>query len=337
MAIVLALAAAVLFGAATPASKLLVQRLTPFQLAGLLYLGAALAMVPAVSRRRRMVRLDPPNRARLLGMVLFGGCLAPVLLLAALRMTPAGSVALLLNLEIAATAVLGALWFAEPLGRRGWFGVAGIIAAGALLSGGSWPGIAAALCVVAACVCWGLDNHLTALIDGMTPEHSTFWKGAVAGSANLVIGVTLSRLDARGWEIAAALLVGALSYGVSIALYIRAAQQLGAVRAQALFASAPFLGAVLSYALLGETPTPMILAAAALLLVSATMLFGDAHGHRHLHAAIEHVHPHRHDDGHHTHAHPDAAPSTYHSHPHRHDEIEHAHPHWPDLHHRHEH
>src|SRR6185369_12373369 len=138
-------------------------------LAGLLYLGAALAMVPAVSRRRRMVRLDPPNRARLLGMVLFGGCLAPVLLLAALRMTPAGSVALLLNLEIAATAVLGALWFAEPLGRRGWFGVAGIIAAGALLSGGSWPGIAAALCVVAACVCWGLDNHLTALIDGMTP------------------------------------------------------------------------------------------------------------------------------------------------------------------------
>lgn len=337
MAIVLVLAAAILFGAATPASKLLVQRLTPFQLAGLLYLGAALAMLPALARRRDRVRLDAGNRARLLGMVVFGGCMAPVLLLAALRSGPAGSVALLLNLEIAATAVLGALWFAEPLAGRGWCGVGGIIAAGALLSGGSWPGIGAALLVAAACLCWGLDNQLTATIDGLTPEDATFWKGAVAGTANLAIGAAIGRFEASGWEIAAALLVGALSYGVSIALYIRGAQQLGAVRAQALFASAPFLGAALSYALLGETPTPMALAAAVVLLVSVIVLFGDAHGHHHVHLALEHIHPHRHDDGHHTHAHADVAPSTYHSHPHRHDEIRHAHPHWPDLHHRHEH
>jgi drug/metabolite transporter (DMT)-like permease len=337
MAIGFALLAAMLFGAATPASKLLVGRLTPFQLAGLLYLGAALAMAPVVARRRVGVRLDRANRARLLGMVVFGGCLAPVLLLAALRSAPAGSVALLLNLEIAATAVLGAVWFAEPLGRRGWCGVGGIVVAGALLTGGSWPGVAAGLLVAAGCLCWGLDNQLTALIDGMTPEHATFWKGTVAGGVNFTIGVAIAPLKASGPEIAAALVVGALSYGVSIALYIRAAQHLGAVRAQALFASAPFLGAALSFVVLGEAATPLMLVAAAVLLGSVFALFGDAHAHRHRHAALEHVHPHRHDDGHHTHAHPGVAPSTYHSHPHRHDSIEHAHPHWPDLHHRHQH
>jgi len=44
----LALASAFLFGAATPLSKALLDSLTPFQLAGLLYLGAALGLVPSV-------------------------------------------------------------------------------------------------------------------------------------------------------------------------------------------------------------------------------------------------------------------------------------------------
>jgi hypothetical protein len=42
--VVYALLAAALFGAATPASKVLLMGLTSFQLAGLLYLGAALGV-----------------------------------------------------------------------------------------------------------------------------------------------------------------------------------------------------------------------------------------------------------------------------------------------------
>jgi drug/metabolite transporter (DMT)-like permease len=334
-----ACAAAALFGAATPASKVLLADLPPFQLAGLLYLGAALAMLPlvAVQPRLRPRRFDTLTVRRLLGAVTFGGLIAPVLLLAGLRRAPAGSVSLLLNLEIAATAVLGALCFAEPLPRRGWLGVAGIVLAGALLSGGAWPGIVAALLVAGACVCWGLDNQLTALIDGMTPAYSTLCKGAVAGSVNLLIGLASQPLSATRGSLAAALVVGALSYGASIALYIRAAQQLGAVRAQAVFASAPFLGAALSYGVLGETVGAPVLAAAALLAASVALLFGGVHAHLHHHAAAEHVHSHRHDDGHHLHEHPDLAAAAQHSHPHRHDELVHAHPHWPDLHHRHGH
>ena len=296
-------------------------------------------MLPMVMRRPhlRLAQLDSVNRRRLLGAVVAGGMIAPVLLLAGLRLAPAGSVSLLLNLEMAATAVLGALVFREPLGRIGWVGVAGIVAAGALLSGGDWPGIAAALFVAAACLSWGLDNHFTALIDGITPAVSTFWKGAVAGSVNFAIGVAIAPLTATWWEIAAALATGALAYGLSIALYIRAAQQLGAVRAQAVFASAPFIGAVLSYGLLDEPLHLSTICAAALLVGSAWLLFGGVHAHPHRHPAVEHVHSHRHDDEHHQHPHEDLLAAARHSHPHSHDEIVHAHPHWPDLHHRHEH
>jgi drug/metabolite transporter (DMT)-like permease len=169
------------------------------------------------------------------------------------------------------------------------------------------------------------------------PAVSTFSKGVVAGSANLAIGVALTPLTAPAWQIGAALTVGAFAYGASIALYIRAAQDLGAVRAQALFASAPFVGAAISCALLGEALDPRTLVAAALLAGSAWLLFGDMHAHRHQHLPIEHVHSHRHDDDHHDHLHADLAPAAQHSHSHRHAAIAHTHPHWPDLHHRHQH
>ncbi len=337
----LGLISALLFGASTPASKVLLADLTPFQLAGLLYLGAALGVsLPiALERRRgRRVRLDRRNRIRLAGAVVFGGILGPVLLLMGLRTAAAASVSLILNLEMAATAVLGAVWFREPLQRTGWLGVTGIVAAGVLLSSDAgWPGAAAGLLVAAACVCWGLDNHLTALIDGITPARSTFVKGLVAGTTNLGFGAALAPVEASWPTAGQALAVGAICYGASISLYIASAQQLGATRAQGLFASAPFFGAALSFAALGEPLTPTHTAAGVILSLSVALLFLVQHRHEHSHEATEHIHSHRHDDGHHTHARPDLPASTRHTHWPRHEPLVHAHPHWPDLHHRHRH
>jgi drug/metabolite transporter (DMT)-like permease len=339
--LVLGLLSAFLFGASTPASKLLLAELTPFQLAGLLYLGAALGVaLPVALERRRgdRVRLDPRNRLRLTGAVLFGGVLGPVLLLMGLRLAAAASVSLILNLEVAATAALGALLFREPLPRRGWLGVTGIVAAGALLSSDAgWPGFAAGLLVAAACVCWGLDNHLTALIDGITPARSTLVKGVVAGATNLAIGAALAPLPASGATVGQALGVGAICYGVSISLYIASAQQLGATRAQGLFASAPFFGAGLAAVALDEPLSPVHAVAAVILSLSVALLFLARHRHAHTHEALEHIHSHRHDDGHHTHDHPGRPPGKRHTHRHRHEPVSHAHPHWPDLHHRHRH
>jgi drug/metabolite transporter (DMT)-like permease len=340
--IALALVSAALFGASTPLAKALLAELGPFTLAGLLYLGAALAMAPLLAREattaRAGARLDARNRRRLAGAIAAGGVAGPLLLLAALRLADAASVALLLNLELAATAVLGVALFGEHLTRRGWLGAAGVVAAGAVVSwGGGWPGWLAGALVAAACSCWALDNHWTALIDGMSPARSTFWKGLAAGSLNFAAGLWLEPQSSGAWPWAAALAVGALCYGVSISLYIAAAQSLGATRAQACFASAPFLGAGLAWAWLGDPLTAAHAAAAALLAGSVGLLLASRHSHLHTHASIEHVHAHRHDDGHHGHAHAGLAPDVRHSHWHRHEPLAHAHPHWPDLHHRHGH
>jgi drug/metabolite transporter (DMT)-like permease len=337
----LAFISAVLFGAATPASKGLLVALSPFQLAGLLYLGAALGVVPVAGLRqvwRMPWRLNTANRWRLWGAVLAGGVAGPVLLLAGLKVASAASVSLWLNLELVATAVLGHFLFRDHLTRYGWLGVAvTLVAAMALSLGSGSAGLLAGALVLLACCCWGLDNHLTALIDGLSPSQSTFWKGLVAGSVSLAIGLTLRPFTATGLMTLGAVFVGIWSYGASIALYIHAAQRLGATRGQIIFSTAPFFGLLLSAMLLDEPLHGLHLVVAFLFVVGITLLLIESHAHRHDHTALSHAHRHRHDDRHHTHDHHGLDATVEHTHWHDHDPVTHAHAHWPDLHHRHNH
>ena len=340
-AFLMAILAALFFGAATPVSKPLLAHLTSFQLAGLLYLGAALGVILLLVRERKFIppwRMDRCNLWLLLGSVVFGGILGPLALLAGLRLASAASVSLWLNLEMVATAVLGHFLFKDHLTRRSWLAAGGIFLAAVILAAGEGAaGVLAGLLVLAACVSWGIDNHVTALIDGITPAQSTFWKGLAAGTTNLVIGVSLAPLAASFGEVLGGLGIGVVAYGFSIVLYIASAQQLGATRSQLIFSSAPFWGVLLSVALLGEKLTWQHGAAAVIFIASIVLLYREQHGHAHTHKEQEHEHMHQHDDGHHLHDHEELPKASWHSHVHEHTPLEHVHPHWPDLHHRHEH
>ena len=337
----IALLSALLFGAATPISKPLLDHLTPFQLAGLLYLGAALGVVIIILRERNFKapwHLDRRNRLRLLGAVLFGGVLGPLALLAGLNMALAASVSMWLNLEMVATAILGHFIFKDHLSRTGWIAAGGILVAAIILAAGEGlAGIQAGILVAAACLCWSIDNHLTALIDGISPAQSTFWKGLVAGSTNLLIGISLAPLGGSLASVLGGLALGTAAYGLSIVLYISSAQQLGATRSQLVFSSAPFWGVFLSIVLLGERLGWLHGIAAVIFMVSIVVLFLEKHAHHHTHAAMNHHHLHHHTDEHHQHDHQGISPTDRHSHSHDHDPLQHDHKHLPDLHHRHLH
>jgi len=335
--IVSALAAAALFGAAIPLCKPLLTELAPTTLAGLLYLGAAAALAPMALREGfPSFAGRGVNLARLAGVVVFGGALAPVLLLAALGRAPAGSVALWLNLEVVATALLARAFFREHLAAPGALAILLVCAASTLLALPTHAGGAPAsalLLVAAACLCWALDNNWTSRIDAFTPAQSSFAKGLVAGSVNLALGLagggSLTPANAG-----LALGLGAVCYGLSLALLVSAAQQLGAARSQLAFATASLWGVALAWLLLGEPVLPLQIAAGALMALALVLLGREGHGHWHQHQALTHRHAHRHDDDHHTHPHPEGLPEHSHSHEHHHAAQAHAPPHRPDLHHR---
>jgi drug/metabolite transporter (DMT)-like permease len=228
--------------------------------------------------------------------------------------------------------------FGEHLGRGVVAGTALVAAAGVLLAweGAPEPRIGALL-VIAACCCWGLDNCVTAELDSIAPEHITFAKGGVAGTTNVLIGLAAGGSIPGGWALAGALIVGALGYGLSITLWVAGARDLGAARGQLVFATAPFVGVVLAWTVLGEEVRAVEVGALLLAGVGVLGVLGSAHEHAHAHLAVEHVHDHEHDE-HHGHHHPDTVTvGARHTHLHRHDAIVHTHPHVPDLHHRHDH
>ena len=332
------LLAATLFGAAAPAASRLAGSVPAFTLAGLLYIGAALAVAPTIALRpptRHAIRTEwrPATIA-----VVVGGAIGPVLLMAGLARTSAASASILLNTELAATVVIAAVFFREHLGRRLIISALTITAAGALLT---WePGAAidaGALFIIGACACWGLDNCVTARIEHLAPEHVVALKGLVAGGANLAIGLTIG-----GWgaatnlaDVVPALIVGAGGYGLSITLWVKGARELGAARAQVIFAIAPFIGVAIAWIALREPVRVAQILATALAATGVALSLRSGHDHEHHHEPVVHEHEHTHDDRHHDHDHDH--PIGRHTHQHIHEEGVHAHAHVPDLHHRHEH
>lgn len=340
-AVLFGIVSAVLFGVATPLSKILLGSISQFQLAGLLYIGAGLGMLPFVIVRRRgslRKRVDRKNALRLGAAVLFGGCMGPVFLLLGLASAHASSVSLWLNLELAATAVFGYLFFRDHLDECGWAGVGGALLAGVLVTVGEGStGVLPALFVALACVCWGLDNNFTALIDALTPQEVTLAKGLIAGAVNLGIGTLIAGVIPAARIAFTSLIVGAVCYGGSIVLFIMAAQRIGAARGQILFACGPFFGMLFSFVLLSERPSWLQMVAAAILLASIVLMLRARHAHEHTHEQVVHIHVHRHDDLHHDHIHQGQPAGLMHSHEHAHEALEHDHTHLPDLHHRHQH
>ena len=342
--ILLALSSAALFGASTPVAKIMLGSVGPWMMAGLLYLGAGIGLA-AVHLLRNVSRLPaaeaPLRRADmpwLAAVIVSGGIVGPVLLMFGLARTDAAGASLLLNFEGLATMAIAWLAFRENVDRRLLLGAFAILAGAAVLS---WQGRASldwgALLVVAACVSWGIDNNLTRRLSSADPLQIAMLKGLVAGSVNLMLALMQGAAFPGAGMVLAAGIVGFLGYGVSLALFVLGLRHLGAARTGAYFSLAPFIGALLSLALLDEPLTLRLAAAGGLMALGLWLHLTERHEHRHIHEAMEHEHRHTHDE-HHRHAHgPEAPPGEPHSHRHRHAPLVHRHPHYPDIHHRHRH
>ena len=333
------LAAAALFGASTPAAKLLVPGAGALVLAGLLYLGAGVGLT-ALSRFHRAdeAPIRREDLRALVPMIVAGGVVGPVLLVVGLARVSGVAASLLLNLEAPLTMLLAVLAFGDHLTRQEAIGAVAIVAGATALGFAPHPLRADALgiaCIAGACAAWALDNNLAqrlALRDPVSVARAkTLGAGAIGIALALATGERLPGLvTALG-----ALAVGALGYGASIVLHLVATRGLGAARQAALFATAPFIGALISVPLLGERLTVRDVVAGSLMAAGLAAVLRARHAHLHAHEALEHEHAHAHDE-HHRHDHRGAVAEP-HSHVHTHAPLVHVHPHTPDAHHRHGH
>jgi drug/metabolite transporter (DMT)-like permease len=245
----------------------------------------------------------------------------------------------LLNAEGVFTALLAWFAFKENFDRRIALGMGTIVAGAAVLS---WPGEARfaglwpTLAVLGACFAWGIDNNLTRKISLTDATWIASVKGLVSGAVNLTLAFSLGASIPALPNLAGAMVVGFLAYGVSLALFVVGLRYLGTARTGAYFSVAPFFGALLAL-LMGEPVTMPLLIAGTLMALGTWLHLTEHHGHEHAHEEGMHDHEHVHDE-HHQHEHDvPAAPGIKHRHLHWHTPLTHTHSHFPDTHHRHTH
>ena len=343
-----ALASAFLFGAGTPLAKSLLGQISPWLLAGLLYAGSGLGLlIYRVLKKLPMPRLNRNESLWLLAAVACGGGVAPVLLMFGLSGLTASHASLLLNAEAVLTTLLAWALFKEHLGSRITLGMA-LIVAGALLL--SWPSVDvnsglepaqlwSALAVVTACAFWALDNNITRKVAHVDASWIACVKGLSAGMTNLLLAFLIGAAWPSPFVITAAMVVGFLAYGVSLALFVVALRHLGASRTGAYFSTAPFVGAVIAVVFFADPVTWQLGVASALMGLGVWLHLTENHGHLHQHELLVHTHAHTH-DAHHAHDHSESGNAQQqgeHSHSHQHEPLEHSHAHFPDAHHRHKH
>lgn len=340
-----ALGAAALFGLSTPLAKLLLGSVSPVLLGGLLYLGSGVGLIVARLWRDKGWQtsgLQPGEWPWLAGAVLFGGVLGPLALMLGLQRTAGSTASLLLNLEAVLTAVLAWVVFKENADRRVVAGMLAIVAGSVILS---WPTGAAtgmglgwgAGLIALACLCWAIDNNLTRKVSASDALFIAGSKGLVAGCVNVSIAMALGATWPSLPTTLGAMAVGLSGYGVSLFLFVLALRGLGTARAGAYFSVAPFIGALVSLLLLGESVGSAFWLACGLMASGVWLHLTERHEHEHTHEPMEHSHAHLHDD-HHQHVHDfEWDRQEPHVHEHKHSAMTHRHPHYPDIHHRHVH
>jgi drug/metabolite transporter (DMT)-like permease len=337
------LSAAALFGLSTPLAKVLLGSVSPVLLAGLLYLGAAAGLWLRLLTRRPTseASLTPNDIPNLAGVVVMGGILGPLLMLSGLDRVTALAGSLLLNLEAPLTVLIAVAVFHEHLGRHA-AAAAALIVGGALilkLEPGKVGADAVGVALLAgACFCWALDNNLTQRLSLRDPFAVVRVKTLAAGVFNTALGLVVSGGQVpKARYVAGAMLLGSISYGISVVLDAYALRLVGAAREAAYFATAPFVGALASLVLLRDSLRWFDAVAMVLMGVGVALLLRERHSHVHAHEPLEHEHLHEHDE-HHQHEHGPGDPRVEpHTHPHVHGRLVHDHPHLPDAHHRHGH
>lgn len=323
-----AIAAAALYAVNIPLSKILLQYAAPTMMAAFLYLGAGIGLLICGLFTRKEKKEEPLTKKELpytVAMVVLD-IAAPILLMYGITKTCAANVSLLNNLEIAATALIAFVIFKETISRQLRIAIVLVILSGVFLSFEGKESLQfnyGSLFVLAATVCWGFENNCTRVLSNKSPTEIVIIKGCFSGAGSLIIALILREPFPAPRYIFLILLLGFVSYGLSIHSYIKAQKDLGAAKTGAWYAIAPFLGVAFSLVFLHEKPTIQffialaIMAAATVFIIKDTVTLQHSHGHKH-----RHCHTHTHGDLVHCHEH-----IHEHEHLHIHEHAENGHKH----------
>lgn len=315
-AIMFAFLAAMFYAINVPISKVLLQHVGPTTMAALLYLGAGIGIgIMSLLNKKDREKAESLTKADLpyiVGMIVLD-IAAPIFLMLGISYGSSANASLLGNFEIVATTVLALILFKEAVTKRLWLAIGLITLSSILLSlegTDSFHFSYGSLLVILATVCWGLENNCTRELSSKSTYQIVILKGLCSGLGALVIALIKKEFFPGFGYIAIALALGFVAYGLSIFMYVRAQNVLGAAKTSAYYAVNPLIGALLAFVFLTEPLSWIYVIALIMMIFGSALVVVDTlirqHDHEH-----QHTFTHTHGGSNHTH-------TVRHSHVHKH-------------------
>jgi len=315
-AIMFAFLAAVFYAINVPISKVLLQHVGPTTMAALLYLGAGIGIgMMSLFNKKDREKAESLTKAELpyiVGMIVLD-IAAPIFLMLGISYGSSANASLLGNFEIVATTVIALILFKEAVTKRLWLAIGLITLSSILLSfegTDSFHFSYGSLLVIMATVCWGLENNCTRELSSKSTYQIVMLKGLCSGLGALVIALVKKESFPGIGYIAIALALGFVAYGLSIFVYVRAQNVLGAAKTSAYYAVNPLIGSLLAFVFLSESLSWMYVIALIVMVIGSALVVVDTLIRQHDH---EHQHTFTHSHGGSTHTH-----TVRHSHIHKH-------------------
>lgn len=315
-AIMFAFLAAVFYAINVPISKVLLQHVGPTTMAALLYLGAGIGIgIMSLFNKKDREKAESLTKAELpyiVGMIVLD-IAAPIFLMLGISYGSSANASLLGNFEIVATTVIALILFKEAVTKRLWLAIGLITLSSILLSfegTDSFHFSYGSLLVIMATVCWGLENNCTRELSSKSTYQIVMLKGLCSGLGALVIALVKKESFPGIGYIAIALALGFVAYGLSIFVYVRAQNVLGAAKTSAYYAVNPLIGSLLAFVFLSESLSWMYVIALIVMVIGSALVVVDTLIRQHDH---EHQHTFTHSHGGSTHTH-----TVRHSHIHKH-------------------
>ena len=282
-ATVFAILAAALYAINIPFSKILIEYVDSTMMAGLLYFGAGVGMFLYTTLSgffgKKVVK-EPLTKAEFpytIVMILLD-ITAPILLMHGLSITTSANATLLNNFEIVATSLIALVIFKEFISKKLWIAIGLVTLASVILTfegAGSFTFNLGSLMVLGAATCWGFENNCTRMLSHKSSEEIVIIKGIFSGLGSLIAAFILGEQIPQLIYIVAVMVLGFVSYGLSINFYIMAQAKLGAAKTSAYYSIAPFLGVAFSLFLVGERPALQFYVALTVLLVGTVLIIRD--------------------------------------------------------------
>lgn len=275
-----AVLSAILYAICIPCAKIIGNHISGAMLGAFLYLGAGfgLLLISSFGNKAEKKPLTKKELPFVIAMILLD-ISAIIFLMFGISLTTSANVSLLGNFELVSTSLAAFFVFREFITMKITFAIVLITLASITLSfegNGSFVFNLGSIFVILSCLCWGFENNCTRVISSKDTRQITIIKGCFSGLGSLIIAFMIGEtLPSYKW-ILVSLLLGFISYGISVCLYIYAQRCLGAAKTGALYSIAPFVGVLFSMILLGERPQLQFYIALVAMIIASILVIKDS-------------------------------------------------------------